>query len=250
MTVLFRRLALGLLLAAAAAVPGLRAENFGPLAGRAWGTGEAVTVALIHGDVSSGGPADYLYSMAESLSAAHPDARVIALLRPGYEDADGQKSEGSNNGRRDHYTETNNDLLASALQAAKGSSRRLIAVGHSGGAAQLGAVIGRHPGIVDTAILVSCPCDLRRWRKERNRKVWTSSQSPSSYAEDVPATTRVIAITGGADDNTSPDLAADYVSDLRDAGVDASFTEVPGASHGFSALKGAVGQAIAGEMAR
>ncbi|MCF4165380.1 S9 family peptidase [Zavarzinia compransoris] len=250
MTVLLRSFAFGLLLAASTAASALRAETVGPLAGRIWGTGDAVTVVLIHGDVSSGGPADYLYPMAELLAAAHPDARVVALLRPGYEDSDGRKSEGSNNGRRDHYTETNNDLLAAALKAARGASRRLVVMGHSGGSAQLGAVIGRHPGIVDSAILVSCPCDLRRWRKDRNRKVWSNSQSPSTYAEDVPATTRVIAITGARDDNTFAYLASDYVADLREAGVDASFTEVAGAGHRFDALSAAVAQAIAGEIAR
>lgn len=213
---------------------GARADEIGPLAGKRFGAGTKVTVVLLHGDVSRGGPADYLYPVAEGIAQRHPGASVYALLRPGYEDATGLVSPGSNNGRRDHYTEENNDLVAVALQAVKLPGVPLVALGHSGGAAQLGVVIARHPGLVDTAILAACPCDILRWREMQGRRPWNFSQSPQAFADDVPATTHVRALTGTADENTAPTLAEDYVASLSGRGVDAVFQPVPGAGHDFN----------------
>ncbi len=226
-----------------------RADDIGPLAGKRFGTGGKVTVVLLHGDVSRGGPADYLYPVAEGIAQRHPGASVFALLRPGYEDAAGLVSPGSNNGRRDHYTEENNDLVAAALQAVKVPGVPLIALGHSGGAAQLGVVIARYPGLVDTAILVACPCDILRWREMQGRRPWDLSQSPQAFADDVPATTHVRALTGTTDDNTSPALAEDYVASLSERGIDAVFQPVPGAGHDFTGtLATAAAAAIEMEM--
>lgn len=213
---------------------GARADEIGPLAGKRFGAGTKVTVVLLHGDVSRGGPADYLYPVAEGIAQRHPGASVYAVLRPGYEDSVGLVSPGSNNGRRDHYTEENNDLVAAALQAVKAPGVPLVVLGHSGGAAQLGVVIARHPGLVDTAILAACPCDILRWREMQGRRPWDLSQSPQAFADDVPATAHVRALTGTADDNTNPVLAEDYVASLSGRGVDAVFQPVPGAGHDFS----------------
>lgn len=228
-----------------------RADEIGPLAGKRLGAGTKVTVVLLHGDVSRGGPADYLYPVAEGIAQRHPGASVFAVLRPGYEDAAGQVSAGSNNGRRDHYTEENNDLVAAALRAVKAPGVPLVVLGHSGGAAQLGVVIARHPGLVDTAILAACPCDILRWREMQGRRPWDLSQSPRAFADDVPATTHVRALTGTADDNTNPVLAEDYVASLSGRGVDAVFQPVPGAGHDFNGTFAAAAiAALEGEIDR
>lgn len=211
-----------------------RADDIGPLKGAVFGSGTEAVVVLLHGDVSKGGPADYLYGTAGEFAAAYPQATVYAVLRPGYGDRDGQTSAGWNNLRRDHYTAENNDLVAQALAAVKRPGRRLIVMGHSGGAAQLGVIIARYPGLVDTAVLVACPCDIGRWREENGRRPWSQSQSPQAFAADVPPATRVVAVTGDKDTNAFPALARDYVATLQAKGVDAQFVPIADAAHDFS----------------
>jgi hypothetical protein len=76
-------------------------------------------VVLIHGDESEGGPATYLYPLAQSV--AKPGVVAVALLRPGYSDADGRTSHGSHNNRRDNYTIQNVTIVGKAIAALKGA---------------------------------------------------------------------------------------------------------------------------------
>jgi len=191
-------------------------------------------VVLVHGDTSSGGPADYLVPFARSLD--RKGVVTVSLLRPGYEDRAGRKSEGSHNGRRDSYTAQNVDAVGTAIQTLKTRLRagRVIAMGHSGGAAIIGVLAGRRPGLIDAAVLVSCPCDIPSWRVERGRGEWRQSLSPHSYAAKVPKQTTVVAITGSKDDNTSPRLARNYIASLTAHGGSARFEAAPGAGHRFN----------------
>jgi pimeloyl-ACP methyl ester carboxylesterase len=138
-------------------------------------------LVFLHGDTSSGGPADYLFEFARRFSQAGVVA--VALLRPGYSDRAGRTSQGTHYGRIDSYTPENIAAVGAAIDALKKhfQPRRTIVVGHSGGAAIAGVLIGKTPGLVQGAILVSCPCDIARWRRERKRDPWTRSESPSSY---------------------------------------------------------------------
>jgi len=190
-------------------------------------------VVLVHGDTSSGGPADYLVPFARSLTRK---VVTVSLLRPGYEDRAGRKSEGSHNGRRDSYTAQNVDAVGAAIQTLKTRfrARRVIAMGHSGGAAIIGVLAGRRPGLIDAAVLVSCPCDIPSWRAARGRGEWRQSLSPHSYAAKVPKQTTVVAITGSEDDNTSPRLARTYIASLAGNGSLARFEAAPGAGHRFN----------------
>jgi pimeloyl-ACP methyl ester carboxylesterase len=209
------------------------------LAMQTYGTetaGSAPTlIVLLHGDVSSGGPADYLYSAAKRL--ARPGVVAVALLRPGYADAAGKTSEGTHHDRRDHYTPTNIASVGAAVEALKArySARAVIIVGHSGGAATAGVLIGQRPGLAGAAVLVSCPCDIPRWRRARGRGAWTHSLSPHAFIARVSPATTVVAITGSADDNTSPTLARDYVAALAKRGVPAHFQQT-GGGHSYRDL--------------
>ena len=193
-----------------------------------------ILIVLLHGDTSSGGPADYLFEFADRLS--QPGVASVALLRPGYSDKSGRTSQGTNYGRADSYTPANIAAVGNAIEAFKKhfQAQRTIVVGHSGGAAIAGVLIGNTLALAQAAILVSCPCDIPRWRKERNGSAWTRSESPSSYVGKVPTSTTVVAITGTKDDNTSPSLAADYVAQLAKRGVPAQFETVNGAGHTFN----------------
>ncbi len=188
-------------------------------------------VVLIHGDVSSGGASDYLAKRAYRLEPKVNNFTVVALIRPGYFDSDGNYSTGSDNNRRDHYTAHNVDAIASAIKNLKEEYRpsKIIIAGHSGGAAIAGNIIGRHPNLIDGAVLVACPCDIPRWRAKRNSS-WTSSLSPMTYVKDIK-NTKVTVIAGGDDSNTFPSLMSDYVDALKKNGVDASFSLLEGVSH-------------------
>ncbi len=147
-----RALALGFGMAICAALP-VSAQEFGPLLGTSYGKGEEVIAVFLHGDLSRGGPATYHQGVMRRLSDKAPQVTAIAMFRPGYGDGFFKQSPGSNHKRWDQYTAANNDLLAETLQSLRTAhpDSRLVVAGHSGGAAQLGAVIGRYPGVVDTA---------------------------------------------------------------------------------------------------
>ena len=211
------------------------AKQFGPLKGQIYGNGTKSIVVLLHGDVSRGGPANYHYKIANQIAAQNGSATVIALLRPGYYDGKGKTSPGYNNNRRDQYTYENNKLVAQTLFSIKKAfpNRKLIVVGHSGGAAQLGSVIGQQPGLVNTAVLLSCPCHLDNWHDGHPNwnPNWTKSQSPHWYIKKLSPKTRIIAITGANDKNTFPSLALNYVKAAKQRGINAQSIIVPGGNH-------------------
>lgn len=213
------------------------------------GTPVDTLVVLLHGAVSSGGPADYMYSFADSIARENPGTVAAAIIRPGYYDSAGKRSPGSNNGRRDSATPASNAAIAGTIRQLKAQygAGRVIVMGHSAGALATGAIIARAPGLVDTAILVSCPCNIQRWRSMNGwRMRAVQSESPSTFIDHIPQTTSVIAITGGQDDNTFPALAADYVEELQERGIEAQFILASGAAHGFSRLRPTVKRAIQG----
>jgi len=123
------------------------------------------------------------------------------------------------------------DAIAAAVKALSEhhTARRVVLVGHSGAAAIPVVILGRHPRVADGALLVACPCDLTTWRVGRKR--WTNSLSPDEYIKQVPATARVVAMTGENDGNTRPALAQDYVNDLAKRGIRAKYVGGPGTGH-------------------
>lgn len=199
------------------------------------GTAPKTLVVVIHGDVSSGGPATYHFASAEQIvkRLELASAVAVAIVRPGYEDGAGNTSGGSHNNRSDHYTARNIDEVAGVVAKLKQAYKpqRVVLLGHSGGAATSAIIIGRHPGLADGAVLVACPCHIDDWRNATNRRPWTASESPHRWADKVPPTTKVVALTGSADDNTYPSLAQDYVRRLTEKGVTARFEAIPGANH-------------------
>lgn len=196
-------------------------------------TDAAALVVVLHGDVSGGGPARYHLPIAAALAAARRGLVVVALVRPGYEDGEGGRSTGTNHGRTDSYTIANIDAVAGVVAALKHhhAPRRTILVGHSGGAATAGVILGRHPGLADGAVLAACPCNLHDWRRAAGRSPWIRSESPDRWIESIPAVARVVAITGELDSNTQPWLAERYVDALRARGLDAVAEIVPGVDH-------------------
>jgi len=204
-------------------------------------------IVVLHGDVSSGGPAGYHYVTAQDAAALAPNAVGIGMLRPGYTDAEGRRSGGSNNGRRDHYTATNIDIVANGIRAlqARHQPTRTIVVGHSGGAATVGVILGRHPDLIDAAILAACPCDVPYWRRSRGRSEWLRSLSPHRVVDEIRADVEIVLINGSRDNNTTSALAKRYADQLASAGQSAEIVNVQGAGHGWGGLRGAVRRQMA-----
>ena len=202
-------------------------------------------IVVVHGDISDGGRATYHVAFAKTL--ARPGAVVVALTRPGYTDDRGRTSEGNTYRRRDNYTRDNVAAVGGAIAALRShyQPRRVIYVGHSGGAAIGGVLIGRTPGLIDAAVLVSCPCDIAHWLSARKKPPWPASLSPLDYAGRVPRETRVAVIAGSTDVNTFPAQAQNYARMLMRRGLDARFELVDGGRHGLSTLGAATAQAVA-----
>jgi pimeloyl-ACP methyl ester carboxylesterase len=186
---------------------------------------------FLHGDVSTGGPVDYIYRVAEMAIAEGMVA--VAVLRPGYGDSHGHQSTGDNSGRRDSYTAHNIDAVADAIKALKAHHQpeRTVLIGHSGGAAISGVILGRHASLVDAAALIACPCHVPQWRLARGGRAWAQSLSPHAYVGKVPVATSVLAVMGDADDTTPLALGKDYVAELTRRGVSARMVAIPGAGH-------------------
>jgi pimeloyl-ACP methyl ester carboxylesterase len=207
-------------------------------------------VVVVHGDISDGGYATYHAAFAKAI--ARPGVIAVALMRPGYRDAQGRASEGETLGRSDNYTAQVVNAVGGAVDALRRQyqARRVIYVGHSGGAAIGGVLIGRRPSLIDVAMLVSCPCDIAAWLRARGRPLWTRSLSPIDIAHRVSRATQVIAMTGENDPNTMPAVAEGYVAKLAAHGVPARFVSIAGAVHGFGSVEAAVKEELDEVLAR
>lgn len=193
-----------------------------------------VMVVWIHGNVSTGGPANSHFRVAEKLAADSADSKllVVALVRPGYPDGTGATSSGNANDRIDNWQRATIADVGVAIARLRERFKpvRAVLAGHSGGAALSAVLLAMMPGLADAALLVGCPCDVAAWRAGRSGRAW-ASESPIRWVDDVPVTARIVALTGSRDATTPPALAQDYVAALRRRGIDASFVLVPDAGH-------------------
>lgn len=188
-------------------------------------------LVYLHGDSSRGGLYDRHFKHFAPLASA--DTVFVGLIRPGYADAKKNASTGDKMGGGDNYTAHNVDAVANALQTLKtkyGASR-VVVVGYSGGAATAGVILGRHPELIDRAVLIACPCDLNIRRQGWAKNIVRRSISPHEVADKVFKTVQVTAITGDADVNTTPAQITGYIATLKARGVKARYLEVPKATH-------------------
>ena len=200
---------------------------------------QPILVVVLHGD-SPKSPPTYQYRFAATAAAAMTDAVVAAVLRPGYSDgldrSDGMRGETTG----DNYTPEVIDAVASAISELRGRyhPRRVVMVGHSGGAAITADLLGQRGNLVDAALLVSCPCDLAEWRKHmqsiKGGAIWerpVRSLSPIAVAADIPASARVWMLVGSDDQITPPALTLAYADALRNRGIAVDVTVAPGLPH-------------------
>jgi predicted esterase len=191
-------------------------------------------IVWLHGNVSTGGPANSHFKLAEKAADDLAADRVlaVALVRPGYPDGTGAYSSGSDNGRADNWRLLAVLEIGTVIERLKGKFKpdTTVVVGHSGGAAIAAVLLGIQPGLADAAILIGCPCDMVTWRLARSRTPWVS-EDPLAWVSTVKQTTRIIALTGSRDDTTAPGLAKTYIEHLQKRGIKAVFKAVPDAGH-------------------
>jgi pimeloyl-ACP methyl ester carboxylesterase len=188
-------------------------------------------LVYLHGDSSRGGRFDRHFKYFTPF--VDQNTVFVGMIRPGYADSKKNASTGDKMGGGDNYTAHNVDAVAHALQTlkAKYSARRLVVVGYSGGAATAGVILGRHPDVIDAAVLIACPCDLTIRRQAWAKNIVRRSISPHEVAKSVFKTARITAISGDADTNTTPEQVTGYITTLKAQGVKAHYIEVPKATH-------------------
>jgi pimeloyl-ACP methyl ester carboxylesterase len=192
-----------------------------------------VLLVFLHGSVSRGGPADYFFRHAERWANDMTGVIAVALLRPGYADRNGNESSGNYLQRRDIGWSKNVDSVANALEKLKThhDAGKLVVVGHSAGAAYAGAMLGKFPGLIDSAILVATTCDADLFYRAHNWGGAPANESTLKYADKVPKNTQVIFLTGSNDAFTPISLARSCHEALLTNGVRSSLYEVAGAEH-------------------
>jgi pimeloyl-ACP methyl ester carboxylesterase len=200
-------------------------------------------VSVLHGDIFDPTPS-YQYAFAQALTqgfdapamsaqvrarlGASPEVKdVVAagLLRPGYTDNAGDRSDGRRGeARGDNYTAEVVDDVATAVRTLKNRfmARRVVLVGHSGGATIAALVLGRHPEVADAAVLVACGCGATR------------SLQPLDVARGVRRDITVRLLVGAEDMVTPAEQSQRYAEALRQRGVDAQVTVLPGLGHNIT----------------
>lgn len=214
------------------------------IAGRLYFEGAASAgaplVIVLHGDAPFGNPG-YHYAFASALSERTPGVPVAALLRPGFADPYGGKSDGQRGSASgDDYTREVTLDVANSIKRLREefAPSAVVLVGHSGGAAISANIAAAAAGLIDSLILVSCPCDVPAFRMHMARQqfspfwIWPSdSESPLDTVNAMAPTTRIFAITGAEDPITLVDYARAYTDAAGRRGLIAALTILPERGH-------------------
>lgn len=195
-----------------------------------------VLIVYLHGDNQGVAESARIGGMATNL-ANTVRVPTISLQRPGYRGALGT-SDGEFPIRGDDYTADNVEIIFDALVNIKSASpgKRILLIGHSGGAAMTALMAARHATSADAYLLAACPCDIKPWREWRQQSTggagyWPNSLSPQAEANRIGPDAMIRLIIGSKDDNALPKFSEAYVATLKDRGVAATLTYADGASH-------------------
>jgi len=220
---------------------------------RRYGSTKPSTMVIwLHGNISTGGPANYHFAIAKKFADdfASGNIMTVAIIRPGYPDGSGEYSSGSDGYRRaDNWPKQIITEVGAVIESLrhKYKPKAVIIVGHSGGAATAAVLLGMKPKLAEAAVLVSCPCDLIAWRLGKPGPSW-SSENPILWVGDVDVATRVIALTGAKDSTTTAWVVEGYIKKLKARGIDAVFLSIPDTQHrdalGTNAVSDAIGRLL------
>jgi len=166
----------------------------------------------------------------------HKNVVLVALTRPGYSNGK-EVSSGDHYYREgDAYREHTVKAVSNAILSLKKhyQAKRLVVIGHSGGANILANGMGMVDGFQpDLAILLSGSYYMEKWAKHRGFSQWYKGRglSPHEHVDGISPSVKIIALTGEDDRNTLPEFASSYVNKLRKAGKNASFRSVADTDH-------------------
>jgi pimeloyl-ACP methyl ester carboxylesterase len=198
-----------------------------------------VLVLWIHGDLDPGAEP---YELAQRIAHVATNVVLVALLRPGYSDADGDSSAGLKGyAAGDNYTAEVVDDVHAVIQELKTRfhARAVVVLGHSGGAGITGDLLGRHPEDADAAVLIACSCDpkglMARLMVEHPHDAPSGlpnfSLTPLDLAGGVSLRTHVRKVIGSNDTVVLVPPSQAYARALQARGVDIRLTVVPNAGH-------------------
>ena len=198
-------------------------------------------VVFMHGDYSQKDSEraklrrEWYMEFSESINAH--SSNFFHLARPGYRTENGNRSDGGDKkgtDRGDNYIwKRDIQPVGFAIQQLKDTynPEQLIVIGHSGGAATTGILIGRFPDLIDEAILLACPCVVKEWRRHRvtqrgripnSKNTWPRSDSPHKHVNAISADTNVHIVIGEKDNNTLPKFSKKYLTLLNKKNKDVS----------------------------
>ena len=197
-------------------------------------------VVVLHGDAPRHKP-EYQYIFAGVVAEQNTDVVAVGLLRPGYTDPEGHTSDGVRGlTTGDNYNARNVDSIAAAIGELERQwhPRKVVVVGHSGGSAITANILGRHPELIDGAIIVSCPCDVVKWRAHMYEvQRWSgwldeiNTVSPIDVLPGIASQVPVRLLVGTADDVTPPSLSVAYEAAAKKLGKNVTLTQLQGVDH-------------------
>jgi pimeloyl-ACP methyl ester carboxylesterase len=196
-------------------------------------------IVVLHGDAPQA-PPTYQYRFASQAASQLDNVVVAAILRPGYWDGDDRSDGTKGMMTGDNYTPSVIDAVGDVVEALKLKYHpdRVVIVGHSGGAAISADLLGRRPAGIKAALLVSCPCDVPKWRQYmksvQGGAIWDapiSSLSPMDMTAAVPRSVRVKMIVGAEDHVAPPEFTLAYAAALQAHGVSTDATVEPSLPH-------------------
>jgi len=199
-----------------------------------------IVVVVIHGDTPNNDP-DYQYEFAAHVAATYRDVVAVGLLRPGYTDPQGNKSEGERGeATGDSLNVTNTEAIAGAIDELKRrwSAREVVLAAHSGGATLTANVLCRYPEIIDRALLVSSVYDVEMWRQHMFEKtgapVFQGEINALSPIEQITGMSNQVEVTlmvGSQDEIAPPSFSEQYEAVARSHGKNVRLVRLEGKGH-------------------
>lgn len=199
-----------------------------------------ILVVVVHGDAPFHEP-DYQYEFAANVAASHRDVIAVGLLRPGYTDPQGNRSDGERGqATGDNWNATNTEAIADAIGGLKRRwhARKVVVAAHSGGAALAANVIGRHAVLIDQALLVSSAYDVEKWRQymfqltgEPVFQGQIESLSPIEQITGMSDQVEVTLMVGSQDEVSPPGFSEHYEAVARKHGKKVRLVRLEGEGH-------------------
>ncbi|WP_440056819.1 alpha/beta hydrolase family protein (plasmid) [Pseudoalteromonas sp. T1lg65] len=196
-----------------------------------------ILAITLHGDNAYIRPYSQ-YRVAQKIAKERDNVVAVGMLRPGYTDDFGRTSDGEVGLTvGDNYDDARVDQIASAITALKRQhkAKKVVLIGHSGGAAITARLIGLYPDLVNHAVAISCPCDINAWRKDmliRNEyepfRGDIDISSPVELVSKVSNSTKVSLIVAEDDDVTKPYLTKSYYTALKNHHKDVEMQLIAG----------------------